>query len=68
MRVVVPSIHLPTGQNFDTVLFFKMGKFYETFHMDAVLTVKECGLIFMKKEYAHAGFPETSFYRWDDEA
>ena len=23
------------AQHFDTVLLFKMGKFYETFHMDA---------------------------------
>lgn len=33
---------------FDTVLFFKMGKFYELFHMDAVIAVEELDIIFMK--------------------
>ncbi|KAF0989083.1 hypothetical protein HZS_3826, partial [Henneguya salminicola] len=49
------------SENFDTVLFFKMGKFYELFHMDADIGVKELGLIYMKGKSAHAGFPETSF-------
>lgn len=34
--------------HFDTVLFFKMGKFYEFFHMDADVGVKELGLVYMK--------------------
>ncbi len=51
------------GNNYDTVLFFKMGKFYELFHMDAVLAVQECGLGYMKKDYAHVGFPESAFQR-----
>ena len=34
--------------HFDTVLFFKMGKFYELFHMDADIAVKELGVIYMK--------------------
>ncbi|KAF1744185.1 hypothetical protein MXB_1081 [Myxobolus squamalis] len=38
-----------------------MGKFYELFHMDADIGVKELGLTYMKGKYAHAGFPETSF-------
>jgi len=30
--------------------------------MDAVLSVRHCGLTFMqKKSYAHAGFPESAF-------
>ena len=36
------------SRHYDTVLFFKMGKFYELFHMDAVLGVQELGLIMMK--------------------
>ena len=47
------------SENFDTVLFFKLGKFYELFHMDAVLGVEKLGLVYMKsKEIAHVGFPE----------
>ncbi len=51
-------------QNLDTVLFFKMGKFYELFHMDAVIAVEQCQLIYMKKDYAHCGFPEAAFQRY----
>lgn len=40
--------------NMDTVLFFKMGKFYETFHMDADVCVRELGLIYMKGKGWHA--------------
>lgn len=52
--------------NFDSVLFFKVGKFYELYHMDAVLGVKELGLSFMKGENAHAGFPEIAFGRYSE--
>ena len=51
---------------FDTILFFKLGKFYELLHMDADIGVKELDLIYMKSEYAHAGFPEISFPRYAD--
>jgi DNA mismatch repair protein MSH6 len=51
-------------RNLDTVLFFKMGKFYELFHMDAVTAVSACQLLFMRKEMAHCGFPEISFQRY----
>ncbi|XP_071491838.1 DNA mismatch repair protein Msh6-like [Diadema antillarum] len=51
---------------FNTVLFFKMGKFYELYHMDAEIGVKELGLIFMKGENAHSGFPEIAFGRYSD--
>ena len=43
-----------------------MGKFYELFHMDAVLAVEKCGLLYMKKEMAHCGFPEKAFERYAD--
>lgn len=45
---------------------FKVGKFYELYHMDAVVAVKELGLTFMKGDYAHAGFPEIAFSRFAD--
>ena len=41
-----------------------MGKFYELYHMDAVLGVQELGLVFMKGEFAHSGFPEIAFGRY----
>ncbi|KAK2166249.1 hypothetical protein LSH36_40g05016 [Paralvinella palmiformis] len=52
------------SRHFDTILFFKMGKFYELFHMDAVIAVNEMGLIYMKGEHAHSGFPEISYGRY----
>ena len=56
-------------KNFDCVLFFKVGKFYELFHMDADIGVKEFDssvtgnspMVYMKGAKAHAGFPETSY-------
>ncbi|XP_038051603.1 DNA mismatch repair protein Msh6-like [Patiria miniata] len=54
------------SQHFDTVLFFKMGKFYEFYHMDAEVGVKELGLIYMKGENAHSGFPEIAYGRYSD--
>ena len=32
--------------------------------MDAVVGVKELGLVFMKGEFSHSGFPEVSFGRY----
>ncbi|XP_076033999.1 DNA mismatch repair protein Msh6 isoform X2 [Oratosquilla oratoria] len=49
---------------YDTVLFFKMGKFYEFFHMDAVIGLNELGLLMMKGEVAHSGFPEIAYGRY----
>lgn len=43
-----------------------MGKFYELYHMDAVIGVRELGLVFMKADYAHCGFPEAGFGRYSD--
>ncbi|XP_054156482.1 DNA mismatch repair protein Msh6-like [Oppia nitens] len=53
-------------QHFDTVLFFKMGKFYELFQMDAVIAVNELQIIYMKGDYAHSGFPEKAYKRYAD--
>ncbi|XP_065256528.1 DNA mismatch repair protein Msh6 isoform X5 [Emys orbicularis] len=54
------------SQNFDAVIFYKVGKFYELYHMDAVTGVNELGLIFMKGIWAHSGFPEIAFGRFSD--
>lgn len=51
---------------FDTVIFYKVGKFYELYHMDAVIGVNELGLTFMKGSWAHSGFPEIGFGRFSD--
>ena len=32
--------------------------------MDAVIGVRELGLVFMKGDYAHSGFPEVAFSRY----
>ena len=50
--------------NYNTILFFKMGKFYELFHMDAEVGVKVCNLSLMSGGLAHAGFPESGFERY----
>ncbi|XP_048793055.1 DNA mismatch repair protein Msh6 isoform X2 [Lagopus muta] len=52
------------SQNFDAVICYKVGKFYELYHMDAVIGVNELGLVFMKGSWAHSGFPETAFGRF----
>ncbi|XP_053568202.1 DNA mismatch repair protein Msh6 [Bombina bombina] len=54
------------SQNFDSVIFYKVGKFYELYHMDAVVGVNELGLTFMKGTWAHSGFPEIAFGRFSD--
>lgn len=54
------------SQMFDTVIFYKVGKFYELYHMDAVIGVNELGLTFMKGTWAHSGFPEIGFARFSD--
>jgi len=52
------------SQYYDVILFFKMGKFYELFHMDADVGVKELNLIYMRGDVAHAGFPEVAYSRY----
>ncbi|XP_051866727.1 DNA mismatch repair protein Msh6 [Pristis pectinata] len=54
------------SQMFDTVIFYKVGKFYELYHMDAVTAVNELGLMYMKGTWAHSGFPEIAFGRFSD--
>ncbi|RUS83473.1 hypothetical protein EGW08_008789 [Elysia chlorotica] len=54
------------SKHYDTILFFKVGKFYELYHMDAVVGVREVGLIFMKGDFAHSGFPEIAYNRYAD--
>ncbi|TDG45580.1 hypothetical protein AWZ03_008011 [Drosophila navojoa] len=49
------------ADNFDCVLFFKVGKFYELYHGDADVGVNELGFTYMRGEFAHSGFPEISF-------
>ena len=49
------------SRNYDTVIFYKVGKFYELYHMDAGIGVSHCGLTFMKGKFAHSGFPEMRF-------
>lgn len=51
------------SENFDSILFFKVGKFYELYHMDADIGVRELGFTYMKGDFAHSGFPEQSFNR-----
>ena len=52
------------SQYYNVVLFFKMGKFYELFHMDADIGVTELNLVYMRGETAHAGFPEVAYSRY----
>ncbi|KAK7396957.1 hypothetical protein VNO78_18120 [Psophocarpus tetragonolobus] len=49
------------SKHMDKVLFFKMGKFYELFEMDAHVGVKELDLQYMKGDQPHCGFPERNF-------
>ncbi|KAJ4838664.1 DNA mismatch repair protein msh6 [Turnera subulata] len=49
------------SKNMDKVLFFKMGKFYELFEMDAHVGAKELDLQYMKGDQPHCGFPEKNF-------
>jgi DNA mismatch repair ATPase MutS len=44
------------SEHFDCVLFFKVGKFYELYHMDAVTGVNELGLQYMKVSIFSAVF------------
>lgn len=48
-------------QYFDTVLFFKIGKFYEMFHMDAAIGVEKLNLSPMGGKFLHCGFPEQAY-------
>ena len=52
------------SNHFDCVIFFKMGKFYELFYMDAEIGVQELGFVMMKGNTPHSGFPEISYGRF----
>ncbi|XP_027099310.1 DNA mismatch repair protein MSH6-like isoform X1 [Coffea arabica] len=49
------------SKHMDKVMFFKMGKFYELFEMDAHVGAKELDLQYMKGDQPHCGFPEKNF-------
>ncbi|CAN6817417.1 unnamed protein product [Brassica oleracea] len=49
------------SKHMDKVIFFKMGKFYELYEMDAHVGAKELDLRYMKGEQPHCGFPEKNF-------
>ena len=49
------------AKNFDVVIFYKVGKFYELYHMDAMVGVANLGFSFMRGKFAHCGFPEMRF-------
>lgn len=51
------------AQYFDCILFFKVGKFYEFYHMDAVISVQELQFTYMKGNFAHTGMPESSYHK-----
>ncbi|KJH43320.1 MutS domain V protein [Dictyocaulus viviparus] len=44
-----------------------VGKFYELYHMDAVIAVECLSLTFMRGNYAHAGFPEAAYGKFADQ-
>ncbi|XP_047048385.1 DNA mismatch repair protein MSH6 [Lolium rigidum] len=48
------------SQHMDKVLFFKMGKFYELYEMDAHVGAKDLDLQYMKGDQPHCGFPEKN--------
>ncbi|KAL0028206.1 hypothetical protein WJX79_001719 [Trebouxia sp. C0005] len=50
------------ARHFDSTMLFKMGKFYEMFEMDAHVGVEILGLIYMKGEQPHCGFPEKNYH------
>uniref|UniRef100_A0A7N0UGB3 DNA mismatch repair protein n=1 Tax=Kalanchoe fedtschenkoi TaxID=63787 RepID=A0A7N0UGB3_KALFE len=49
------------SKHMDKVIFFKMGKFYELYEMDAHVGTKELDLQYMKGDQPHCGFPEKNF-------
>ena len=54
------------SDNMDTVLFFKVGKFYELYHMDADIGASELDLVYMKGPKAHVGFPEVTYGKYSN--
>uniref|UniRef100_A0A1B6HAN9 DNA mismatch repair protein n=1 Tax=Homalodisca liturata TaxID=320908 RepID=A0A1B6HAN9_9HEMI len=52
------------AKHYDCILFFKVGKFYELYHMDAVIGATELSLLYMKGDFAHTGFPEVAYGKY----
>ena len=50
-------------ENFDKVIFFKLGKFYELFYEDALVGHRHLDLNFMGRKM-HAGFPEKAVHKY----
>eukprot|EP00923_Selenidium_pygospionis_P031090 GHVN01055211.1.p1 GENE.GHVN01055211.1~~GHVN01055211.1.p1 ORF type:complete len:1231 (+),score=304.56 GHVN01055211.1:120-3812(+) len=51
------------SDNFDKIVFFKMGRFYEIFYIDAGIAQRVCDLRWMgSEEKPHVGFPEQSLH------
>eukprot|EP00918_Siedleckia_nematoides_P073530 GHVU01160466.1.p1 GENE.GHVU01160466.1~~GHVU01160466.1.p1 ORF type:complete len:1262 (-),score=352.75 GHVU01160466.1:349-3780(-) len=49
------------SDNFDKLVLFKMGRFYEVFYLDALIAQQVCDLRWMGgEERPHVGFPEQS--------
>ena len=44
----------------------QVGKFYETYHMDADILVAQLDLTAMGGKIAHSGFPEISYGKMSD--
>ena len=68
-RKITPAMRIWWGFKedfFDCVLFFKVGKFYELYHMDADVGVSHLKMLYMKGDVAHAGFPEISYGKFSE--
>lgn len=52
------------SEHYDVVLFFKNGKFYELYYMDAVTGFTELSLTYMKKNFACVQIPENEYSRY----
>jgi len=49
--------------NFDKIIFFKLGKFYELFYDDAMISKKVLDLNWMGNKM-HTGFPEKALQKY----
>ena len=68
-RKITPAMRIWWGfkkEFYDCVLFFKVGKFYELYHMDADVGVSHLKMLYMKGDVAHAGFPEISYGKFSE--
>ena len=51
------------SENFDKIIFFKLGKFYELFYDDAMVGHRYLELNWMGKKM-HTGFPEKAIQKY----